>query len=127
LNNFICLFRYALQFYKESAEELRERRELARRELVPVPETALEINLDDYFEAALDFPKRPPWNFDMSREELEAREHRYFTVCCTLINLPNSIYPLNSLLFVLVIGHIFHLIYSLNFTDLCFLKFKNIT
>ncbi|XP_054276390.1 guanine nucleotide-binding protein-like 1 [Macrosteles quadrilineatus] len=71
--------RYALQFYKETAEEMRERKELARKELVPVPEPALEINLDDYFDPALHFPTRPPWNFNMSREELEAREQRYFT------------------------------------------------
>lgn len=74
-----CL-RYALQFYRESEKELKERKELARKELKSVSETSLEINLDDYFEPALDFPKRPPWNFEMSREELESREQRYFTV-----------------------------------------------
>jgi hypothetical protein len=28
----------------------------------------------------LDFPKRPPWKYDMSVKQLEDREHRYFTV-----------------------------------------------
>lgn len=59
---------------------MRKRKELARRELVPVSEAEFEVNADDFFESALDIPQRPPWNFDMSREELEAREHRYFTV-----------------------------------------------
>lgn len=59
---------------------MKERKEAARKELVPVPEEGLEINLDDYFEPALEFPKRPPWNFEMSREQLEAREQKYFTV-----------------------------------------------
>ncbi|KAG8293308.1 Guanine nucleotide-binding-like protein 1 [Homalodisca vitripennis] len=70
---------YALQFYRETEAELKKRKELARKELVPAPETALEINLDDYFDPGLDFPKRPPWNFNMSREELDSREQRYFT------------------------------------------------
>lgn len=25
-------------------------------------------------------PKRPPWNFNMSKEQLELREQKYFTV-----------------------------------------------
>jgi hypothetical protein len=40
----------------------------------------LEIAVEDFFVKELDFPKRPPWNFDMSLEQLEAREHKYFTV-----------------------------------------------
>lgn len=70
--------RYALQFYRETESELRERKEAARKQLVKVPEKALEINLDDYFDPVLDFPKRPAWDFAMSREELEAKEHEYF-------------------------------------------------
>jgi hypothetical protein len=38
----------------------------------------LEIAVEDFFVKELDFPKRPPWNFDMSLEQLEAREHKYF-------------------------------------------------
>lgn len=73
-------FRYALQFYKETKEELARRREEARSSLVPVTETEMEIKFEYYFPPELDFPKRPPWNFNMSRDELDAREHRYFTV-----------------------------------------------
>ncbi|XP_046987293.1 guanine nucleotide-binding protein-like 1 [Schistocerca americana] len=70
--------RYALQFHRETEAEIRERKEAARHALLSLPETSLEIDGNTYFPPDLDFPKRPPWNFDMSREELEAREHRYF-------------------------------------------------
>jgi hypothetical protein len=40
----------------------------------------MEIAVEDFFMKELDFPKRPPWNFDMSLQQLEAREHKYFTV-----------------------------------------------
>lgn len=28
----------------------------------------------------LDMPKRPPWDYNLSKEILEAREHKYFRV-----------------------------------------------
>ncbi|XP_067002632.2 guanine nucleotide-binding protein-like 1 [Anabrus simplex] len=70
--------RYALQFYRESDAEVRRLKQTAMHSLQPVPEESLEIDIDQYFPPELDFPKRPPWNFDMSREEFEAREQRYF-------------------------------------------------
>lgn len=72
--------RYALMFNRETEEEIRERKELARQSIEPVPEEQLEINIDDYFPKELDFPKRPPWSFDMDRATLEAKEQKYFTV-----------------------------------------------
>lgn len=30
---------------------------------------------------ALDFPKRPMWNYSMSKEKLEQQEQTYFKVC----------------------------------------------
>jgi len=48
--------------------------------IVPVAEEELEINIDDFFLPELDFPKRPSWSFEMSKEELDARENRYFSV-----------------------------------------------
>lgn len=59
---------------------MRERKEAARKLLVNVTEEALEVNIDDYFDPSLDFPKRPAWDFSMGREELEAKEHEYFKV-----------------------------------------------
>lgn len=71
--------RYALQFHRETEAEIRERREAARKGIVPVEEKDLEIDCETYFTPELDFPVRPPWNYDMTPAELDAREHRYFT------------------------------------------------
>uniref|UniRef100_A0A1B6C3N2 Guanine nucleotide-binding protein-like 1 n=1 Tax=Clastoptera arizonana TaxID=38151 RepID=A0A1B6C3N2_9HEMI len=70
--------RYVLQFYQETEKEIKTKKEAAKQKLELSLEDSLEINIDDYFEPALDFPKRPPWNFEMTREQLEAREHKYF-------------------------------------------------
>nr|XP_022905697.1 guanine nucleotide-binding protein-like 1 [Onthophagus taurus] len=70
--------RYILQFYKEADEEIKRRKELARHSLEYISEDKLEINGDEYFPKDLDFPKRPLWSYDMSREEVEMREQRYF-------------------------------------------------
>ncbi|GJQ68163.1 hypothetical protein Trydic_g16818 [Trypoxylus dichotomus] len=70
--------KYVLQFHNETKEELKERRELARQSLKKVLEKELEINGDNYFLKDLDFPKRPPWSFEMTREQLEAKEQKYF-------------------------------------------------
>lgn len=72
--------RYVLQFHRETEAEIRERKELARQSLERVSEKDLEINGDDYFPKELDFPKRPPWSFDMDRDTLEAKENKYFSV-----------------------------------------------
>lgn len=71
---------YALQFHRETEAEIRERKEAARKSINPVPASGFEIAVEDFFLKELDFPKRPPWNFNMSLEVLEAREHKYFTV-----------------------------------------------
>lgn len=70
--------RYALQFFAESNEEIRIKKEQARSLLLPVQEKDLDIDCNHFFEDKLDFPKRPAWNFDLSKEELEAQENRYF-------------------------------------------------
>lgn len=79
--------RYVLQFHTESKEELKERREFARLSLSKVSEKDLEINGDDYFLKELDFPKRPPWSFEMSIEQLETREQKYFMVILHITRL----------------------------------------
>ncbi|KAF9406178.1 hypothetical protein HW555_013361 [Spodoptera exigua] len=48
------------------------------RELNPVPEKDLEVNPVDYFPVDLSFPKRPPWDFNMTPAQLDAQEQRYF-------------------------------------------------
>lgn len=72
--------RYALQFFQESKEELRKRKEQAFKSIKPVSLKAQEIS-DNYFPSGIDMPKRPAWNFSMTKEQLEMKEQRYFTVC----------------------------------------------
>lgn len=72
--------RYALQFFQETNEELRERKEQALRSIEPVSLRDQEIS-DNYFPPGIDMPRRPPWDFNMTKEQLDIREQRYFTVC----------------------------------------------
>lgn len=76
--------RYALEFFNETREEILLNKEEARREIIPVSSSEFEISTDDYFDEEIDFPKRPKWSYEMSREELEIRENRYFTVIIEL-------------------------------------------
>ncbi|GLH15233.1 Large subunit GTPase 1 homolog [Gryllus bimaculatus] len=70
--------RYALQFFQESEDEIRQRKEEAFLPLTPALND-LEIAADNYFSADVEFPKRPPWNYEMSPQLLELQEQRYFT------------------------------------------------
>ncbi|KAL6426728.1 hypothetical protein ACFW04_009230 [Cataglyphis niger] len=70
--------RYALQFFQETKEELQKRKEQALRSIEPVSLKDQEIS-DNYFPPGIDIPKRPPWDFNMTREQLDIREQRYFT------------------------------------------------
>jgi hypothetical protein len=74
------LHRYALLFHPETEAEIHEQKEAAHKSINPVSASGLEIAVEDFFLKGLDFPKRPPWNYSMSVEQLEAREHKYFTV-----------------------------------------------
>lgn len=68
--------RYVLQFHRETGKELREMKEEARKALVPCTEEQQELG-DNYF-IEYDFPKRPKWSYEMSKEQLDANENRYF-------------------------------------------------
>lgn len=70
--------RYALKFYRETEDELRMKKEDALKELRPVPEKDMEVTPEDYFPTDLSFPKRPPWDFNMTPAQLDAQEQRYF-------------------------------------------------
>lgn len=71
--------KYALQFFQESNEKLRKRKERAFKSIEPASLRDQEIS-DNYFPPGIDMPKRPPWDFNMTKEQLEMREQRYFTV-----------------------------------------------
>lgn len=72
--------KYALHFFQESNEKLRKRKERAFKSIEPVSLKDQEIS-DNYFPPGIDMPKRPPWDFSVTKEQLEIREQRYFTVC----------------------------------------------
>jgi len=75
----IFAFRYVLQFRRETEEELKERKEDARKEIIPVTERELEFDPVPYFCGdELGFPTRPKWSSDMTREQLDNREYGYF-------------------------------------------------
>lgn len=70
--------RYVLQFHRETGKELREMKEEALKELVPCRPEELEL-ADNYF-VGYEFPKRPKWTYEMSKEQLDSNENRYFFV-----------------------------------------------
>lgn len=72
--------KYVLQFFHETDEEIKIRKEEARHSLKKGSDEDLEIDGNDYFPSDLQFPQRPVWSFDMSPTELDRREQRYFTV-----------------------------------------------
>lgn len=58
---------------------MRKRKERAFKSIEPASLKDQEIS-DNYFPPGIDMPKRPPWDFNMTKEQLEMREQRYFTV-----------------------------------------------
>ncbi|KAM9591840.1 guanine nucleotide-binding protein-like 1 isoform 1-T1 [Morphnus guianensis] len=71
--------RFRLQLGGPRAEALARRRRRAQEELLELlPETALELDPDAIYGPGLDFPRRPPWSFAMSSEELRVREEAAF-------------------------------------------------
>ena len=40
--------------------------------------TALEVPINDIYTTVIDFPKRPPWHYGITKEELEINEEHYF-------------------------------------------------
>ncbi|KAM6188482.1 guanine nucleotide-binding protein-like 1 [Sarcoramphus papa] len=71
--------RFRLQLGGPRAEALARRRRRAQEEVLELlPETALELDPDTIYGPGLDFPRRPPWSFAMSPEELRVREEAAF-------------------------------------------------
>ncbi|XP_061216363.1 guanine nucleotide-binding protein-like 1 [Neopsephotus bourkii] len=71
--------RFRLQLGGPRAEALARRRRRAQEEVVELlPESALELDPDLIYGPGLDFPRRPPWSFAMSPEELRVREEAAF-------------------------------------------------
>lgn len=70
--------RYALSFHRETVKELKAQRDAARKPIEFTLRSNLETG-DEYFQG-FDFPVRPKWSFDMSKEQVDRNENRYFTV-----------------------------------------------
>ncbi|XP_023163855.1 guanine nucleotide-binding protein-like 1 [Drosophila hydei] len=70
------LNRYNLQFIHESKKDIEEMKQEGFSLLEIITPTQREIDAR-YFEN-YDFPVRPPWTFDQSKEQLDRNEHRYF-------------------------------------------------
>lgn len=68
--------RYVLQFHTETPKEIQKLREQSREALQRVEDKDCELD-DMYFET-FDFPRRPTWDYQMSKEILMANEERYF-------------------------------------------------
>jgi len=76
--------KYALEFFQESKEELQERRKQAFQNIKSIGLKAQEIS-DKYYPYTIDMPKRPSWDFKMTKLLLEMNEQKYFTVCIIIV------------------------------------------
>lgn len=66
-----------LQFFKDTDEEIKLRKEQAMLPIVPLEEIHLEIDATTPM-AAIDMPKRPPWNKSFTKDQLDRQEQIYF-------------------------------------------------
>lgn len=66
-----------LQFFKDSDEEIKLRKEQSYLPILPLEECHLEVDAQCSV-ANLDVPKRPPWNKSLSKEQLDRQEQIYF-------------------------------------------------
>lgn len=75
--------RYNLQFYQEGKKELEQMKQEGFKPLEVL--SAKEREVDERFFANCDFPVRPTWSPDNSKEQLDRSENRYFKVGHTII------------------------------------------
>lgn len=70
--------RYALSFHRETVKEMKAQKDAARKPIQFILRSDLETS-SEYFEG-YDFPIRPKWSYDMTKEQVDRNENRYFTV-----------------------------------------------
>lgn len=72
--------RYRLQFDRESKAEIEARKKAAQEPLEYVTKESLEVSLESTYNpgSVLDMPKRPPWKYSMSKEQVEQAEQEKF-------------------------------------------------
>ncbi|CAI2184324.1 13708_t:CDS:10 [Funneliformis geosporum] len=65
-------------FEKLSSQEINAQRKASMNTFTRLPSTVLEVSVNDIYKSIIDFPKRPSWNYEMTKEELEANEEHNF-------------------------------------------------
>ncbi|GAA6229281.1 guanine nucleotide-binding protein-like 1 [Lates japonicus] len=73
--------RFRLHFEKESKEDVEKRKKVAREKVLqPVSDKELEVDINDIYpsEKGLGFPRRPSWNYEMTRENLLRKEEKSY-------------------------------------------------
>ncbi|XP_028410961.1 guanine nucleotide-binding protein-like 1 [Dendronephthya gigantea] len=72
--------RYKLFFQNETNEEIEKRKERARKPIIRYTKHELEFTLEDIYKpgTVLDMPKRPKWNYQMDKRQVEANEESMF-------------------------------------------------
>ncbi|KAF8953577.1 Guanine nucleotide-binding-like protein 1 [Entomortierella lignicola] len=65
-------------FIRRSAVEIENSRRESMQPLRFLPESELEVSFEEMFPEVIGFPKRPKWDYSMSREELEKNETKMF-------------------------------------------------
>ncbi|KAI7901867.1 uncharacterized protein BX663DRAFT_512668 [Cokeromyces recurvatus] len=64
-------------FEKLSKQQIEKEKLKSMQPLNRLPKDCLEIKVDE-FDRYIDFPKRPAWNYDMTKEEIDKQEQDYF-------------------------------------------------
>uniref|UniRef100_A0A8C6UU48 Guanine nucleotide-binding protein-like 1 n=1 Tax=Neogobius melanostomus TaxID=47308 RepID=A0A8C6UU48_9GOBI len=77
----VCICRFRLHFEKDSKEDVEKGKKVAREKVLqPVADTELEVDIHDIYtsEKGLHFPRRPSWNYEMTRESLLRKEEKSY-------------------------------------------------
>lgn len=84
---------FRLHFFKESDEVIKRKKKDAQKPVRVMDEAQLEYRIEDVYPstAVLDFPKRPPWSYNLSKEKLDSQEKKYFnSYLQSIINQPRA-------------------------------------
>ncbi|EPZ36147.1 P-loop containing nucleoside triphosphate hydrolase protein [Rozella allomycis CSF55] len=65
-------------FQRLSASEIEERKQRAMEPYMELGPEALEIEPKDIYPEVIDIPKRPYWNYEMTKEQVETNEEKMF-------------------------------------------------
>ncbi|KAF9990859.1 Guanine nucleotide-binding-like protein 1 [Mortierella antarctica] len=65
-------------FMRRSPADIEKSRLESMKPLELSPESELEVSFEDMYSNMIEFPKRPTWDYSMSRQELERNETRMF-------------------------------------------------